>query len=212
MAASTGGTPSLVTPTPPPAVGASGVTSGGASPLVLYEQKSTNRRRGNLGRPTKQHTHSEVFEEDEGAREGTDLFQGMGLSRNEMAFNKWLEKNVDLSDINFSNIAKLEVKPKVGHYINPEQLKMLQIYFNMCYLSTASAIDPEVKDQYELYCRRYEANTPYEIATVIYGKTKAREALKKEEEYYQNISTNTNIKELLKKKPPSASASRSGTS
>jgi hypothetical protein len=165
------------------------------TPMVLYEEKMVNKRKGRLGKSNHKQHHQEVFEENEKEREGTDFFGGFGITKNEMMFQKWVKKSIDMRGIDFNQIDSLEVKANEGVYVSPEQLNMLNIYFRMCYLSTKSATDNKIRDQYELLCRRYDANTPYELATIIHGKQKARDILKKEEEYFQNVSSTENMKE-----------------
>ena len=68
----------------------------------------------------------------------------------------------------------------------------------MCHLSSQASSDPDnYAEKCELLCRRYDANTPYELATVIYGKMKAHELLKKEEDMYNYVKDNDGLKKYL---------------
>jgi hypothetical protein len=170
------------------------------TPMGHYERESERRRRGGLGKSQTRH-REEIFEEDERERESTPFISGFGISKEEMMFNKWVNRSLDTDDIDFTNIGKLQVKSKTGVYVSPEQRKMLAIYFNMCYLSTVSqasdANGKKAKKEYELLRRRYDASTPYELSARIYSKMKAREDLETENEYYEMYKNTDSIRRTL---------------
>jgi hypothetical protein len=152
---------------PPPAsatkTGGGEAPSAPATPMVLFEQSAQRKRKGTLGKSKTKH-HEEVFEEDEAERESTDFVGGFAVSRNEMMFDKWIKNNLDTDAVDFSDIEQLKITPKKGKYIPPEKKKMLEIYFKMCHLSSQASSDPyNYAEKYELLCRRYDANTPYDL-------------------------------------------------
>jgi len=143
-----------------------------SNPIILAESHISKKGRGKLAKPRKSH-REDILPASEQEREETDFISGFGITKSEIIFNKWLKTSVETPSGAYDQaVSEKDIKGKNGAYLSKDRKEALALYFNMCYFENQSNEDQDIKDKYELMKRRYNANTPYELASMIYQRNK----------------------------------------